>query len=289
MADLVVCLDGCGGIAACCPPVLLESTLRSHMHSTRAGVSAAGSHSLLLQRQFEFFEVLCSLPTSAQCAVAAAAASSGDLAHTEETKDQMQLAELKQLDTHMSHPEWGTGSKSLSPVEEPTAVEVTALTLDTGDNKIVIPAKEVVKLVKKEEKASGAIGLGMYWFYLNACGGAVAVVLILIGITTQPTAGLLNNYTLSVWVRGIELRRPSNMLHAALAQYLGSVLLVVTLTIFKDFYQAFSSLKAAKDLHNEMLNKVSTIPLRRTIIVVVLHSVSEHHTIDVTFHYRHYF
>lgn len=219
-ADLVVCLDGIGGIAAACPPSELSAALTlSFQESVRlreadCTASSDSSKSILssascseltdelfvgvkskLTRSASngFFDLLSALPrmgnekesTSAEVAVTAVGAHG--LSQNRSTAPDAE-SQIKLL---IASNALRTGSVTL-PVKEGKISKVGEGATAHGEVEEAValagPPRQAVLLVEKEFKGSGTVGMEIYWFYISSGGGVLAVVLVIASNLLLPTA-----------------------------------------------------------------------------------------------------
>jgi ABC-type multidrug transport system fused ATPase/permease subunit len=113
-----------------------------------------------------------------------------------------------------------------------------------------------VKLVQSEEKSSGSIGWHVYWFYLSAGGGSMAVLAILAADILIPLSWFAQNYSLSKWLGALEMNASLSTKSFFLVVYLVAVLFVLFCTICKQLFQMVTTLRASRQLHEQMLVSV---------------------------------
>lgn len=275
VASLVVCLDGTGGIAACCTPRQLPAQLAEYLHSTQQYVHSTqqvtqatlvGSESTLA-RQRDFFTLLSNLPgllTPSRSVLALSALAHSHTSGSSEggiyMNDGSNLGgEGSKLDDvpDTTYPHSGLApTQVLQSSDDGSSGSSGEDSNDGQEGEAVGGRKPAAVLVAKESKSSGVIGLDVYWVYLTACGGFCSMLMILFGILVQPVANFGNNYTLSVWMSAMELGWPKKDISWALTNYMGTVVGVVVLSAANFVNLGLSTLVASKSLHDSMLDRV---------------------------------
>jgi ABC-type multidrug transport system fused ATPase/permease subunit len=151
-----------------------------------------------------------------------------------------------------------TLSESPSPTEAMSEAIITALPpkIPTDEEE---PTREVRLLVEEESKGKGTVGLGVYWFYISSGGGLVAVLLMIVSNVFLPSTWFFQNYTLGEWTSAVENNSSSK--DKDLLMYIISVVLVLFATCFKVTYMALVSLRAARELHDKMTQRVLYAPM----------------------------
>ena len=129
-----------------------------------------------------------------------------------------------------------------SPTSEPLLETVT---LENGSME-----QNQNKFVQDESKATGSIGWPVYWFYISACGGlAVGLIWLTLSVSIVITS-TYQNYALGEWVRYLELQSHNGIAKSSIQSsfnlYLVALLLAVTTTITRQFFQLYFSLSGAK-------------------------------------------
>jgi hypothetical protein len=214
-ADLVVCLNGIGGIAAACPPSELSAALTlSFQESVRSrqadftdstdsskSILSSASCSELTDEPYlglkntlprsasnGFFDLLSALPRMGN--------------EKESTAVKVTSNGIRDLSPNQS---------SATGVDSQTKSLTVSGALRSGS--VAVPAREgktsrlggsegvkehgeaeegeqqqAVLLVEKEFKGSGTVGLSIYWFYISSGGGGLAVLLVIASNLFLPTA-----------------------------------------------------------------------------------------------------
>ncbi|XP_033646525.1 ATP-binding cassette sub-family C member 9-like [Asterias rubens] len=125
------------------------------------------------------------------------------------------------------------------------------------------------RLVEKEERAEGSVSWKVYASYIKAIGYWIFVVQLLL-MFGKNGVGIATNYWLSAWSEegnNLTLSNASQAeLMASLDHYLGgyaglSIVTIVTSTVSSTLI-SIASLFAAKNLHNSMLQRVISAPMR---------------------------
>ena len=224
-ATLVVCLDGLGGVAACCAPAELSSELSGFMgeKSSKLGIDSSNA-------SFGFLEMLSNLSTDSQLG--------RDYVTTPRTPPAAASSALS-----LQLP--GDGSATSEEADEKKAKTAKNAT-----------PEGVVLLVEKEGKNTGSVGFDVYWFYLKSCGGVMSAVLLIGCMLALPMSWFVQSYALGQWMRALEFGRSRRVVWGTLAGYLLSVVLVVVVTTFQAVYGAISTFRGSKELHDNMLQKI---------------------------------
>jgi ABC-type multidrug transport system fused ATPase/permease subunit len=231
MADTVICLDGEGGIAACCSPLQLAGQLKDHMSRVRSEMDESDSKlnwhdgdgkdlskTLSSRNIFGFFELLSSLDMSRMHSL------------EEESKEEenrvFNLASKEDEDNGISDK------------------------IDSHNT------RDVILLVDKEGRGTGGVGLIIYWFYLQACGGLLAAFCLIFMNISVSMLWFTNSYTLGEWMQVIEMHESSHKQAQSLFFYLLSVVACLGSVACLNLSKAICALKGSHVIHDRLLGCV---------------------------------
>jgi hypothetical protein len=207
-ADLVVCLDGIGGIAAACRPSELSAALTlSFQESVRLreadftdstdsnkSILSSASCSELTDEPYiglkntlprsasnGFFDLLSALPRMGNEKYSTTVEVTSEGGHN--------LSRNQSSATGVDNQTKSLTVSSAVPAKEGKTSKLGG----SGDVKEHGDAEEgeqrqAVLLVEKEFKGSGTVGLSIYWFYISSGGGVLAVLLVIASNLFLPTA-----------------------------------------------------------------------------------------------------
>ena len=119
------------------------------------------------------------------------------------------------------------------------------------------------KLMTEEERAKGAVALGVYVAYAKACGFAYAVLALILAVVAQ--GGIVSaDWWLSVWSTDVPSgnRTANHGVNYYLIGYTSLSLAAVILTFSKSVSIALCCLTGAKALHVRMLRRIIQAPMR---------------------------
>ena len=119
------------------------------------------------------------------------------------------------------------------------------------------------KLMTKEERAKGAVALGVYLAYAKACGFAYVVIVLVLAVVAQ--GGIVSaDWWLSVWSTDVPSgnRTANHGVNYYLIGYTSLSLAAVILTFSKSVSIALCCLTGAKALHVRMLRRIIQAPMR---------------------------
>ncbi|KAG2688835.1 hypothetical protein I3843_09G112700 [Carya illinoinensis] len=128
---------------------------------------------------------------------------------------------------------------------------------DTSYNKKGKGQKSV--LIKQEERETGVVSWGILMRYKNALGGLWVVMILFICYILTEVLRVLSSTWLSVWTNQStsESYKPGNYILIYALLSFGQV----AVTLGNSFWLIISSLRAAKRLHDSMLNSVLRAPM----------------------------
>lgn len=216
-ADLVVCLDGIGGIAAACPPSelsaaltlsfqesvrLREADFTESSESSRSILSSASCSELTdepylgLKNKMTrsasngFFDLLSALPRMGN---------EKESATLEVTRGSNGVHGSPQDQCYAAGAHSPTKPLTVSSVLRSGSIALPSREMKASKLGGSEGAKEhgdaeegaqrqAVLLVEKEFKGSGTVGLSIYWFYISSGGGVLAVLLVIASNLFLPTA-----------------------------------------------------------------------------------------------------
>ena len=118
-------------------------------------------------------------------------------------------------------------------------------------------------LMTKEERAKGAVALGVYLAYSKACGFAYVVVALVLAVVAQ--GGLVSaDWWLSIWSTDVPSgnKTTNHDVNYYLIGYTSLSLAAVILTFSKSVSIAICCLTGAKALHVRMLRRIIQAPMR---------------------------
>lgn len=116
-------------------------------------------------------------------------------------------------------------------------------------------------LVDKESKSTGGVGLSVYWFYLHATGGVLAGCTLILANLSVSVSWFYNSYTLGEWMQSIQQKDSARQQQFQLSEYIVSVCICLFVVTFLRMFQAFSALKASRDIHDKLLDNILTATL----------------------------
>lgn len=216
-ADLVVCLDGIGGIAAACPPSelsaaltlsfqesvrLREADFTSSSDSNKSILSSASCSELTDEPHLEvknkltrsasngFFDLLSALPRmgNEKESTAAEAMATSDGEHVSSQNQGSSTDADRQTKPLTVSSALRSGSVALPVKEGMTSKPGASEGVEEHGDAEEGAQRQAVLLVEKEFKGSGTVGFSIYWFYISSGGGVLAVLLVIASNLFLPTA-----------------------------------------------------------------------------------------------------
>jgi len=252
-ADLVVCLDGAGGVAAACPPAALATQLAAAEAAAAAAAAGAVAGDAGDDRKANgFFELLAALKLDKGMDADAGHGHGHENGHANGAANGNRGGHVT------------TTTEKLALKAGPAATTADKNLEAKADAKTgTVAAARKKLLVEKEGKSTGSVPLRVYWFYFAAAGGWQAVALILLSNVAVPSAWFFQNWytfaalslqispppplphprlslsplslslcrSLGEWMRAVQLSLPQRAFDLQL--YLLSVALVTVATVFK--------------------------------------------------------
>jgi ABC-type multidrug transport system fused ATPase/permease subunit len=115
------------------------------------------------------------------------------------------------------------------------------------------------KLIKEEERAKGAPGLGIYRAYVAACGGPISFLAPYLVLHVSYNAmAFAQNLSLSNWVTVLEDDKPDGR---AMWTYIIVSFAVIVAIFGRSLFQSLASLKASVHLHDSMAARIMRAPM----------------------------
>lgn len=119
------------------------------------------------------------------------------------------------------------------------------------------------KLMTEEERAKGAVAMGVYLAYAKACGFVYVVLALVLAVVAQ--GGIVStDWWLSIWSTDAPSgnQTANHGVNYYLIGYTSLALAAVILTFLKSFSIALCCLTGAKFLHVRMLRRIIQAPMR---------------------------
>ena len=125
--------------------------------------------------------------------------------------------------------------------------------LNSADN------KNVVKLMSKEDRAQGAVGLKMYNFYLHAANKPLLLALLTLAVLLGNASYVWQQWVVSAWTSDAGyVKRP---LHMYLLATTGMAMLVGFFSYLRTYFGVLVGVAASKTIHRDMTERVMRAPL----------------------------
>ena len=106
-------------------------------------------------------------------------------------------------------------------------------------------------IVVLEKKGEGEISLSVYWYYLKAAGGLSSLLGLLFAGIWVSLSWLSQSYSLGKWMEDMESSHSPN--GSSFHRYLFCLFSVLSACTFRSLFQISSSLKAARRMHENLL------------------------------------
>lgn len=119
-------------------------------------------------------------------------------------------------------------------------------------------------ITERESKSTGDVPLSTYWFYLQAAGGGLVTLCLVIACLWIAFSWFLQNYCLGLWMDAMQQPHDSPHykanVHLNLQYYLLSVASVIVAYMSRTIFQNFCSIRAAQRIHNALVRAVLLAP-----------------------------
>jgi len=188
----------------------------------------------------------------------------------------------------------GQGERKKNAIEAYQAIEFSHHTLvslmaDKADEGPAEPEKakasvltkegEGKRLIREERRAKGRVKARVYWSYVVATGGLLALAFVLAAFAGVEALRYMQNNYLGIWVQAIEDRNDDPTINTTpdALVYLYSSLGVLGVICIRVLALSLSALRGSRSIHDAMSSRVMRAPLaffERTPIGVVLNRFS---------------
>jgi len=157
-----------------------------------------------------------------------------------------------------------TGSKTSEELLEGISLSTEQPIYESEQKEKTAKEKQQGQLTKKEERSAGAVDMRLYWLYVQACGGWILALFVIILAVVAQGFQVGSGYWLSIWSQN-SMDDALNAESAGVGYYLGVYVLLggvsLIFSAIGSILLAFCSVNASTSLHERMLKTVLAAPM----------------------------